>query len=503
MKFNDAGHDASQFCMQSNSDSTTDSRPTTDHPWYRKLLLGLIPVLVLLVIAEATFWVLDSRWHFRYELLKALAQVEVSVEPIAAQSEDQLMDPAEVIIVRAEQDPEPTSDDVYIVGGRAIPDARVRQGVYHVNRNEIAPPTRRRIVIVGGSAALGFPYGYGDTFAGHLQSLAGRDDFFVINCARRGWVSGTVTAVAERAIKFFSPDTLVVMAGNNDWAHWQVDHPYLSQSMEGLDTRRALANSRLLAYAQYTALKRAVDQQHHKVTAGSAYTTDYELEGYGHALRFPLEDFTTFDANQWRKSKERFLNVFEDNLMRIVEMAEQQNVRVLLLTLPFNYKLSPAWKHPQPESFATDSAEQVREAIHSAAAMCDAGEYAQALETIDAALALDPYPPVANYIRGYCLEQLGQFPESEQAYTVCREQMIGNLGSRLSVNERIREVAETTGATLIDVCQIFDEHNHETGRYFNVDLIHDDCHPTPQGHQLIAKALAAELGIVAAEEVSP
>lgn len=486
--------------MNSTSYSATPSGNVPTRPWYRKLLLGLIPVTVLLVIAEAAAWYLDSRWHFRYELMTALRQVEVTVEPITAFSEDQLLAPADTIVVRSAQDPEVS--DEYIVGGRTIPKACVRQNALFVKQYEIPPPTRRRIVVVGGSAAVGFPYPYAGSFASQLQKFAGHEDYLVLNCARCGWVSGGVTAAAQRALKFFTPDSLVVMTGNNDWSYWQSDHPFLSQTMRGLPIRRALANSRLLAYAQYTALKRAVDQQHHKVTAGSTYTTEYEIEGYGQAISYPLEDFTPFDADQWRKSKELFLDVFEDNLRLIVDNAQQQNVRVLL-TMPFNYKLSPAWKHPQPESFDPESAEQVRNAIHSAASLCDAGEFAEALKTIDAALALDPYPPVANYIRGHCLEQLGQLPEAEQAYTACREQMIGNLGSRLSVNERIREVAETTGVILIDVCQIFDEHNHRTGRYFNVDLIHDDCHPTPEGHQLIADAIAAELGIAVAETVSP
>ena len=53
-----------------------------------------------------------------------------------------------------------------------------------------------------------------------------------------------------------------------------------------------------------------------------------------------------------------------------------------------------------------------------------------------------------------------------------------------------REVAERTGATLVDVRQLFDEYGHARQRYFNIDLIHDDCHPTPLGHQLIAETLA-------------
>jgi hypothetical protein len=89
------------------------------------------------------------------------------------------------------------------------------------------------------------------------------------------------------------------------------------------------------------------------------------------------------------------------------------------------------------------------------------------------------------------LEGAGRSAEAEQAFALSREDMIGNLGSRLSVNDVIRRVASTTSAQLLDVERIFEESEHARGHYFNEDLIHDDCHPTPLGHRLIADALAS------------
>ncbi len=462
--------------------------------WHRKLWMSLVPLLLLLVVAEGVAWFLDSRWHFRYELLNAFSQIEISNRPVPALNADQLPGPVDTIIVRSEKDP-PGTGNAYRIGGQVIPNAHASQAVMHVQRQEIGLPFRRRIIVVGGSAALGLPYAYGDSFAGQLQRFASRDDYLVINCARRAWLSGEVAAVADRATRFFTPDTLVVMTGNNEWLHWQVDHPKLRKTIDGLSWRRTLANSRLLAFAQYTSMKRIIDERHLALTADSEYTADRTLTGYHDAIRYPLEDFTEFDAAQWLEVKQRFLDVFEHNLTHIVEMARERNVRVILLTVPFRYKLSPAWKHPQPESFDPRSRKQVRKAIHTAAAWCDKNAYEKALRTIEAALAIDSYPPVAHYLRGYCLEHLGKSLEAEQAYAECREQMIGNLGSRLSINRRIRRVSRATNTPLVDVENIFAEHNHAAKRYFNVDLVHDDCHPTPQGHALIATALAAELGI--------
>ena len=35
----------------------------------------------------------------------------------------------------------------------------------------------------------------------------------------------------------------------------------------------------------------------------------------------------------------------------------------------------------------------------------------------------------------------------------------------------------------------FDRYERSAGEHFNSNLIHDDCHPTPRGHGVIADAL--------------
>ena len=92
--------------------------------------------------------------------------------------------------------------------------------------------------------------------------------------------------------------------------------------------------------------------------------------------------------------------------------------------------------------------------------------------------------------------------EAEAAYARSREAMIGNLGSRLSINRVVREVAAEQEADLVDLRKIFDDYQHRRQRHFNTELIHDDCHPTPLGHALIAQHLEQLLGGVRPTEPS-
>jgi tetratricopeptide (TPR) repeat protein len=173
-----------------------------------------------------------------------------------------------------------------------------------------------------------------------------------------------------------------------------------------------------------------------------------------------------------------------------VTHGQASGVRVILVTMPFNYRLSPAWKHPQFESFDPASGAQVRRLLREAGRLLQAGDCSNALPTLDRALQLDPLPPLLHYLRAQCLEQQGRFDEAEAAYAQSREQMIGNLGSRLSINGIIRRVADRFGVALVDAAAIFDDYEHAHGRHFNEDLILDDCHLSRLGHQLIADALA-------------
>ena len=84
---------------------------------------------------------------------------------------------------------------------------------------------------------------------------------------------------------------------------------------------------------------------------------------------------------------------------------------------------------------------------------------------------------------------MGRHGEAEAAYASARERMVGHLGSPLSFQAVVREVAGATSAELVDVPRLFDEYEHRMGSFYNEHLVADDCHPTPLGHRVIADAL--------------
>ena len=446
--------------------------------------MGLIPLVVLLVLVETAAWIVDANTQFRTRLLDRLALMEADNQPIGGDVE--LNWPPRALLMRY-PDERRSAVEPYVIGGRTLRDAMPEPRTAFFYPRGTVKEGDRRVFVVGGSAAFGFPYALRDTFAARLDQRLRARGIRVLNVGQVCWSTGRLVPVVRRIVEYHKPDTLVIFAGNNEWAQWTPEMPGGS-SAGRVRLMRFLAHSRALAAAEYWMLGRAPAPGETSDDEEDGFTIHYEISGATHAMQHPL-DSPAFDARRWLEDKARFLRTFEDNLGRMIRLARDRDVRVVLLTVPFNYKLSPTWMHPQPWWFDPRHRQALVAAHRKAWQLLEDGRYEQALECCQEALALDPLPPVLNYLKGQCLEARGKFAAAEEAYAQCREHMIGHLGARLSINRSIAAVAESNEVTLIDVRRLFDLHSHEHGRWFNEDLVQDDCHPTPEGHGVIADAL--------------
>lgn len=429
----------------------------------------------------------DGRQHFRHKLLTAYDLMVVSNEPIPARKD--LPWPEGTIGVRSVEETRSLSVP-YIAGGRLVPGAAPTESITWLRPGGTVRASENRVFIVGGSASFGFPYPYADTFAARLdQGLRDRGTR-VFNASRVGATSGELVPVTSRILDHYEPEVLVFFMGNNEWIHWLPEQqPGVGQKR--LRLLRALAHSRALAWVAYRFLRQQNPRSASVADRGD-FEAHREISGHRYALQNPLNG-ERFNPREWLLTKQRYLDAFEANLTGMLRLAEKQGVRTIALTMPINHRLSPAWKHRQPDTFEPEKEEHVGKALREASVLQRDGSHAEALRVLNEALASAPRSPLLNYLRGESLEALDRRAEAEAAYAQCRENMIGNLGGVLSINEVIRRTARKTGAVLVDVQAIFETYGHDNGSYFNQDLIHDDCHPTALGHRLIAGSL---LGVI-------
>ena len=455
----------------------------------RRLLFAVLPTVALLLLLEVAAWIGDAATGYRASLLRALDGIEAHIEP--PQPQGRVDWPERELLVRKHLSAE-AEGPPWKMGGVQLPGSISEYGFEPLRADDLKDVTGRRIFVVGGSAAFGHPYPYAGTFASLLQErLGGRGDV-VVNAAQIAWPSAGAVDVVDRIADQFEPDVVIVLSGNNEWAFWRVPNQPWGREVDA-GAMRTLAASRAVALLEYWAARRAIDRMDDQRAASDEFAMHRELSGVAYAIEHPMERYVDFDAGAWIATKKRFLDALEANFVRIVRRTRACGARAILVTMPFNYRLSPAWKHPQPESFLPEHRDAVRAAVAEAAAAWKQEEYDACVRAADRGLALDPYPPILHALRGSALERLGRLEEAERAFAQSRDHMVGNLGGIPSINERIRRVAAAEGAELLDAERIFDEREHARGRYFNEDLIQDDCHPSLAGHRVLADALEERL----------
>ena len=438
--------------------------------WQRAVVLLAAPLLLVGALELAAL-VLEGGAS-RDRMRASLQQLSRSLDPITDQLPCPWSDP-HVIYVRAPavgQDQGPFK----AMGRLLTPHFRKPRQV--PMRHAAVSAAHRPLFVVGGSAAFGYPYALEQSLAARLQAALG-SSYRVINAAQPGWTSGQQVELVRRLARF-SPHAVVLFLGNNEWIHWNPPHLKPAQQ-RALGALRLSSRSRLLSWMAYSL------SHHHWVRPGAA--------GRGPARENPQDRLDLFSAGRWLEDKQRFLQNLEQNLDTMIMLARAAGARVYVLTMPFNYRLDPQFKRPQPFTLVPGRRSQLRGSTREVTRLLQRGQHHLALDAADRALTLDGRAPLLHHLRGEIFARMGRFAESEQAYALAREHTVGNLGSMLSVNRSIRRVARAAGATLVDVRKLFDEHQHALGRYFNQDLIHDECHPTPAGHELVARTLAREI----------
>jgi len=381
----------------------------------------------------------------------------------------------------------PVIEAPHMVGGEFICDA-LRQPADLGMIPEYTPyPDSKRVFVAGGSSAYGYPYGFDRSFTHQLDRRLTPRGWFFLNAARPRWSSGKVLAVVRRLVKRFEMKALILYSGNNEFNHWSDGElPRYPQPQIHLllSLNKSLAASWMLHHV--CQIQKRLQNPTRMV---GGFEIQKQLLGSEHALAHPGEAYSQCDPASWSATKTRFLDTYEANLRSMVSLAKSKNIPVILLTIPFNYRLSPAWQVPQPESVNPLSKDEVRAAIAQAASARRDRRFEAALEILSKAKALDPAPSIIHYLEGECLRDLGRHREAEDSFAISRENMVGIFGSVVSINKRIRRVIEDTHAIGLDAKKLFDEYCHREGRWYNEGLIRDYCHPTPAGHALLASAI--------------
>ncbi len=349
---------------------------------------------------------------------------------------------------------------------------RTRAGDVYETFNKQAFAARKpdnglRLFCLGGSSAYGFPWGAPVAFTavlGDVLADAHRDrQVEAINVAGVSYAMHRLVILANEIVKY-EPDILFVYSGHNEFVERSFYEQLKNRGRSTSGIEYALSHSRL--YSVGRALWH--DRQEHEQSPQERFET---------FVRREQELFTT-------AQKRTVAEAFAEGLTRLVRLAQEHRVRVVLATVPCNLR---QWR---PRASVADNDIDPAQRTNWSTALAAgkrhlaAGDHDQALVELGRANAIAPTHAETHFLMGGAHEGLEHWEQARRSYRVACDLDASPVRRTSAINDAIRAAASERGTLLVDMDRIFEAHSPHG--LVGFELIEDYVHPTPAGHALIA-----------------
>ncbi len=333
-----------------------------------------------------------------------------------------------------------------------------------------------RIICLGGSTTIGFPYGQSGSFAAFLRErlrtiFPGRTTE-VINLGMTATNSFTVNDLV-RDLEAAEPDLLVVYDGHNEF------YGALGvASSESLGSRGLTkAYLRLIHIRTFQLLRNLLADlfrgEEHRQPAG----TMMERLARGSAVPFRGDLY------------HRALDYFRENLEELRETALKRKIPLILSTQVSNLRDQPPFLSGRNPDLAPGSREIVERSLAAAAALERTGKSREAVGHYEEAIKVDSMQAQAHYRLARNLDTLGERSRALTHYQHARD--LDELRFRTSsdFNDAIRALEVPGRIMLADLEGAFAAHSPDSITGSNLILEH--LHPNLSGSFLMAREIAA------------
>ena len=334
------------------------------------------------------------------------------------------------------------------------------------------PPGAFRIFILGESAAEGDPepsYGFGRYLEVMLRERFPEIRFEVINASITA-INSHVLLPMARELAHHQPDVFILYAGNNE-----VVGPYGAGTVL---TRQAssLPLIRTSIFVRSTLTGQLLDQ----VGRGSKRPPP-QWRGMEMFLDQQVRADSPLLAHVYAN--------FASNLRDIVAVARRSGARVVISTVATNLKDCAPFASLHRAGIRDDALGSWSALVQRAAALENAGAYAEALKLYLAAADIDSEHAELQFRIARCLWMLGDFPAARQRFLQARDRDTLRFRADSTTNNIIRSVAAETGpeVELVDAATLFAaESPHGVP---GSELFYEHVHMNPRGNYLLARAL--------------
>lgn len=335
-------------------------------------------------------------------------------------------------------------------------------------------PDTYRIVVQGGSSALGYPYFYGGAFPRMLERRLQRTfperDIEVVNTGMTAVMSYTLRDFADEIVEI-EPDAVLIYAGHNEY--YGVFGVGSSLSVGGSPTfiRTYLALRRLrtvqLLRAGLTPIRRVLGSGPEEASPRT------QME------RMVKERTIPYGSPLYRRGVERFRANLED----LLERYRREGIPVFVATLVSNERDQPPFiSSPQP---GVEEGEW-EAAVRAALGALEAGDTAAVRRGMGDLVGRDSTNAEAFFTAARSVDRAGAYSLARELYLGAKDRDQLRFRAPEAMNAVIRETAERAGATVVDVQSFFAAESPDgiPGR----TLLTEHLHPRLEGYFLMADA---------------
>lgn len=312
--------------------------------------------------------------------------------------------------------------------------------------------SRRNILCIGDSTVFGWGVeeseSYPSILGGLLNEPAGSNaKWQVVNAGVPGYSSYQMVLAVPKLLDKWKPEVVVLCVGNNDsWPAEESDRAIGESHRWSIRFQEVMSASRFALW-----LRETLNPQTPRPFIAESLA--------GAAPRVSTADFT-------------------NNVHTLIRAAHGRNAKVIIVEPPVNLYKPPfvSRKMPDLDLWADWSRDVHRLAI--------TGRTEEAIRAADAQLQATPRNVYALWLKGFAVTASGRIKEGRELLEQALEFHPFPEGCRRTYRDFLARVAGDENCDYVPVNRLFMALEMENGPMGRLYL--DPCHPTPEGHRLIA-----------------
>ena len=343
----------------------------------------------------------------------------------------------------------------------------------------------RRIFCLGGSTTHGRPYDDATSYAGWLRELLPLADpahhWEVINAGGVSYASYRLAAVSEQLVTL-QPDLLIIYTGHNEFLE-ELSYPELKNRSRLLKQATLLAaRSRVFTLlfkglktipgsrGQPTMLDGEVDEILNHTVGPSSYKRNDQLRG-------------------------QVIDFFQLNLLRIIQLAQQHDVAVVLVTPAANLRDFSPFKSQHSDGLSESDQQHWQQLTEQAQVLAIQQQWPEATTLLKQAVAINERHADTHFQLAAALQAQQQYERALAHYQRAVDEDVCPLRAISPLVQSVRQIAANESIPLVDFEKLVADKCLENNKHVipGSDFFLDHVHPTILSHRMLAEAIIDRL----------